>query len=247
VPIGALTTENRDVWAKVRGELLSVSVGNKKSIDDIETAAFVVCLDDNAPVTKEEHSIVCWHGDGRNRFFDKSMQFIISDNGKAGFNGEHSNMEATITHRACDYICEGLNSGKIDLGDFTQESCPPPEKLLFNLNSRLLDAIAKAQEQFDELAGKHELVVCTYSGYGKDLIKTFKVSPDAYAQMAMQLAYYKMYRKPAATYESAGTRKYLNGRTETGRSVSVESVAWTKAMLDPNVSVSLINTDSGKR
>ena len=25
------------------------------------------------------------------------MQFIIFDNGKAGFNGEHSNMEATIT------------------------------------------------------------------------------------------------------------------------------------------------------
>ena len=29
-----------------------------------------------------------WHGDGRNRFFDKSIQLIVFSNGKAGFNGE---------------------------------------------------------------------------------------------------------------------------------------------------------------
>ena len=29
-----------------------------------------------------------WHGDGRNRFFDKSLQLIVFSNGKAGFNGE---------------------------------------------------------------------------------------------------------------------------------------------------------------
>ena len=29
-----------------------------------------------------------WHGDGRNRYFDKSVQFIVCDNGKAGFNAE---------------------------------------------------------------------------------------------------------------------------------------------------------------
>ena len=57
-------------------------------------------------MTKDEHSVACWHGDGKNRFFDKSMQFIVFDNGKAGFNGEHSNMEATITHRCCDWVLE---------------------------------------------------------------------------------------------------------------------------------------------
>lgn len=89
-PVGALTTENRDVWTKVREELLSLSDRNKSTLDAIERAAFAVCLDDSKPITKEEHSIACWHGDGRNRFFDKSMQFIVFDNGKAGFNGEHS-------------------------------------------------------------------------------------------------------------------------------------------------------------
>ena len=55
-----------------------------------------------------------------------------------------------------------------------------------------------------------------YTGYGKGLIKKFKMSPDAYAQMAIQLAYYRLKGTVRATYESAQTRKYLAGRTEVG-------------------------------
>lgn len=93
-------------------------------------------------------------------------------------------------------------------------------------------------EQFESLAGKHDVRVVTFEGYGKSQIKKFGVSPDAFAQMAIQLAYFKMYGVCRATYESSGTRKFRHGRTETGRSVSVESVAWVKAMQDPDVSVS---------
>ena len=53
-----------------------------------------------------------------------------------------------------------------------------------------------------------------YTGYGKGLIKKFKMSPDAYAQMAIQLAYFRLKGAVRATYESAQTRKYLAGRTE---------------------------------
>ena len=48
--------------------------------------------------------------------------------------------------------------------------------------------------------------------------------------MAIQWTYYKMYGKFVATYESAQTKKYAFGRTEVGRSVTNESVAWLQAM-----------------
>jgi carnitine O-acetyltransferase len=53
--------------------------------------------------------------------------------------------------------------------------------------------------------------------------------------MVIQLAYYKMYGKNRPTYESASTRKFQQGRTETTRSVSDESVAFCKAHQDPAV------------
>lgn len=87
---------------------------------------------------------------------------------------------------------------------------------------------------------KHQLSVLQYDGYGKDLIKTFKISPDSYTQLCMALAYYKMKGELAPVYESAQTRKYKLGRTEVIRSATEEALAWCKSMEDPTRSVSLV-------
>jgi hypothetical protein len=76
-----------------------------------------------------------------------------------------------------------------------------------------------------------------YEGYGKNYIKKFKASPDAWAQLVKQLAFHKMFNRPGVTYESAQTRKYQLGRTEVIRSASNESKEWAEAMLDPEQTV----------
>lgn len=235
-PIGLLTTEHRDTWTKLRGELLTTSARNKKSIEMIDSAVLVVCLDDTSPITRVDSSRACWHGDGQNRWFDKACQLIVFDNGKAGFNGEHSMMDATPTSRMCEYIVEGLDKGTIEHGSpVPAASLEEPVALEFDVSDNIKNALVKAQANFDKLISAHEVQVVVYEGYGKELIKKLRVSPDAYAQMAIQLAYYKMKGECVATYESAQTKKYAYGRTETCRSVSVESVAWVKAMEDPYV------------
>lgn len=46
------------------------------------------------------------------------------------------------------------------------------------------------------------------------------------------LFFTRIHKVPGAHYESAATRKYIHGRTETIRSCSVESIAFAKTMLD---------------
>lgn len=87
-----------------------------------------------------------------------------------------------------------------------------------------------ALERLTKDINDHQLANLVFGDYGKGLIKKFGVSPDAFVQMAIQLAYYKMYGTCRPTYESSQTRKYAFGRTETTRSVSNESVAWVKIM-----------------
>ena len=41
---------------------------------------------------------------------------------------------------------------------------------------------------------------------GKTQLKKYKVSPDAVFQIALQLAYFRLYKTFVATYESASTR-----------------------------------------
>lgn len=81
-----------------------------------------------------------------------------------------------------------------------------------------------------------EMNCFAYTDYGKRFVKEQKLSPDSYIQMAQQLAFYRLHKVPGAHYESASTRRFLHGRTETIRSCSVESVRFAQKMLNPKAS-----------
>lgn len=113
---------------------------------------------------------------------------------------------------------------------------PVPSELVFQINPQVHEAIKDAELRFEDLISRHELTVLAFQRFGKNMIKKFKASPDGFAQMVIQLGYYKMFGVCRPTYESAQTRKFQLGRTETSRTVSEESVAFVKAMESPNVS-----------
>ena len=162
---------------------------------------------------------------------------IVFENGRSGFLGEHSCMDGTPTLRMTEFAIGALQHGKIDLGAprtaATGSALDSPTELTFVLDAAARAHIAQAEADFDALVGAHDMAVLHYEGYGKEFIKKFKTSPDAWAQLVKQLAFQKMYGRPAVTYESAQTRKYQLGRTEVIRSASNESKAWTEAMADP--------------
>ncbi|KAJ1973529.1 Carnitine O-acetyltransferase mitochondrial [Dimargaris xerosporica] len=234
--LGALTADNRDIWTENRKKLLAASPRNRALLAKLEGATFLVCLDDTAPVTREEHSSMCWHGDGRNRFYDKPLQFIVAANGKAGFLGEHAGMDGMVTSRLSNYVLDHVDQHRAaaaQQSSAARQTLPAPEPLDFVLDAAVTKAIAQAEQRFDQLIRDHQIRVLAYPGYGKSLIKQFKVSPDSYVQMLMQLAYYKMYGEDGPTYESVQTRQFARGRTEVCRSVSDASHQWVRAMQDP--------------
>ena len=138
-----------------------------------------------------------------------------------------------------DFMLGALAANKIDPGPTTpRPSLPAPTELKFTLNDAVKSHIESAERRFDELVGEHDMHVLHYEGYGKNAIKEFRASPDAWAQLVKQLAFHKMCGRPGVCYESAQTRKYQLGRTEVIRSASNESKAWAEAMLDPSQTVS---------
>ncbi|RMB90227.1 hypothetical protein DUI87_33363 [Hirundo rustica rustica] len=84
-----------------------------------------------------------------------------------------------------------------------------------------------------------------FSTFGKGLIKRCRTSPDAFIQIALQLAHFGPgpRRHPRAvnpqdkgrfclTYEASMTRLFREGRTETVRSCTCESTAFVRSMAD---------------
>jgi carnitine O-palmitoyltransferase 1 len=79
-----------------------------------------------------------------------------------------------------------------------------------------------------------DLYVHQHEKFGKGIIKKCGFSPDAFIQMALQMAYYKDAGRFSLTYEASMTRLYLEGRTETVRPCTIEAAAFVQSMMDPN-------------
>ncbi|PRP83764.1 hypothetical protein PROFUN_08962, partial [Planoprotostelium fungivorum] len=129
-----------------------------------------------------------------------------------------------------------IAAGKQDNGAKWTGAVPEPREIVFKLNDRVKDCIKKAEDNFDKLVQGHDLATLSFDGYGKELIKKFKVSPDSYVQMLMQLAYFRMHNKLGPCYESTQVRKFQQGRTEVTRSVSIEAAEFVRSFDDVSVS-----------
>ncbi|CAG8607451.1 18029_t:CDS:10 [Gigaspora rosea] len=189
-PIGLLTGEHRDTWATARKNLESSSAENKISFEAIDTALFGIALDDYPTDTDIDIShLNFFHAyNGRNRWFDKALQIIVANNGRAGVNGEHSPSDAVIPGRMFDYITS--NEPAQDPPNVSSIELSPPQYLKWVVDTSIMNTIQQAQINI-------------------------QAAIDNVDAMAIQLAYYKQYREPCATYESASTRGFLHGRTET--------------------------------
>lgn len=94
--LASLTAWNRTKWAEVRHTYFNKGI-NRVSLQTIDTAAFFMSLDDDAYGTDihEEGALDSYgksmlHGNGHNRWFDKSFNVCVGRNGKIGFNAEHT-------------------------------------------------------------------------------------------------------------------------------------------------------------
>ncbi|CAG8696832.1 16599_t:CDS:2 [Dentiscutata erythropus] len=218
-----------------RKRLESLSAENNISFEAIDTALFGVALDDyptDTNIDVSHHN--CIHAyNGRNRWFDKTIQLIFANNGRAGVNGEHSSVDGTVVGRLFNYIIS--NESAQDPQNTSPLELPPPQYLKWFVDTYIINTIQQAQINIQAAIDNIDSVLLYYNEYGSNWIKNAKVSPDAFVQIAIQLAYYKRYGESCSTYETASTRGFLHGRLETLRTCSVDTTAFTKAFCDPNI------------
>nr|XP_022293319.1 carnitine O-palmitoyltransferase 1, liver isoform-like isoform X1 [Crassostrea virginica]XP_022293320.1 carnitine O-palmitoyltransferase 1, liver isoform-like isoform X1 [Crassostrea virginica] len=242
--LAALTAGDRVPWYNAREEYFKKGK-NKASLDAVEKAAFFVSLDDEPqnydpkdPSKLSEFGRAMLHGKGYDRWFDKSFTLVVTSNGRVGFNGEHSWADAPIMAHLWEYsmfedfFVQGYTEEGYCKGEITTPP-PNPIRLEWDLPKPCLQAIETSLEAAKQLIADVDLELLVHDQYGKGFMKVCRVSPDAYIQLALQIAYYRMNKKFCLTYESSMTRLFREGRTETVRSCTVESCDFVRAMDDP--------------
>jgi carnitine O-acetyltransferase len=232
--LGILSSQNRDDWADSRESLLKAGgVAMEHALEVLESGALLLCMDDEQPISE-----LFLHGglkSGHNRWFDKSIQIICTNNGKAGLLGEHSMMDGMPMVALADHIIKTTYKDASNRSPPASLGAPTAENIFESLQSCLQRSdipshVDQASTFFANWIDEHEIHVQNFEGYGTAFIKKAGFSPDAFVQMVMQLATYRLWGELGGTYEATQVRPFLHGRTETTRTVSPQSHAFVKRM-----------------
>uniref|UniRef100_A0A4W4GZ54 Choline O-acetyltransferase n=1 Tax=Electrophorus electricus TaxID=8005 RepID=A0A4W4GZ54_ELEEL len=242
-PIGILTSDGRTEWAQARDILLKDPV-NRESLELIEQCVCVVCLDEPTGVepTDSNRALFMLHGgsedkNGANRWYDKSMQFVVGADGVCGVVFEHSSFEGIVTVQCAEYLLKYMTASPSKLSRSSSVSdLPAPQRLGWRCSPQLQAMLASSAEHLNRLVRNLDMEVFTFRAYGKEFIKKQKMSPDAYIQVALQVAFYRCNGRAVSTYESASNRCFMAGRVDNIRSATLEALYFVKAMTDERVS-----------
>ncbi len=228
--LGALTAMKRAAWAVVRQGTAALPE-NARCLDLLDSALFVVCLDETAPANLEAAAGTVLHGDGKNRWFDKPLQLIFTPNGYSGVNVEHVGIDGFVIMR---YLYE-VNQERLSQNQKLVEDTfvlELPTKLQWKFSEEILAEIKQAEVEVEGFISEHETKVLDYQEFGRNLIKNYRLSPDAVVQLAIQIAYVKLRSNIDCVYESVHTRRFAYGRTEAMRSVTPESVEFIRTFTE---------------
>ncbi|XP_071808591.1 choline O-acetyltransferase-like isoform X1 [Asterias amurensis] len=251
--LGLLSTMGRVEWAHARKRLIKVST-NRDSLDMIERCIFVLCLDANMgnppaevgkPIDADDEPLAhqMLHGGGTalnsgNRWFDKTMQFIIGDDGTCGLNYEHSPSEGVAVVQLVEHLLRYIDS-ETHKRKLTraQSICelPCPRVLRWKLSEESIQDIETARIRMDRHVGDFDLKLHRYTKFGKGFPKSQNMSPDAFIQIALQFTYYRIYGHLTSTYESASTRRFQEGRVDNIRAATVEALEFARSMVGDRV------------
>lgn len=233
-PLGLLTTENRDTWAKIRYHLSEI--GNEKALRTVDSALFCLCLDNGT--IDPEHPIPMIRdflfGNGTNRWFDKSFSLIVSKDGTAGINFEHSWGDGVAVLRYFQEIYKETTKAPFVDPNLQPKDANRSEEVVrlieFNLDDRIRDGIVAAQNHHNSVMDALDMNFMKYEGINKNVCKKQRISPDSVMQLGFQLAFYKQHGKFVATYESCSTAAFRHGRTETMRPCTTATKEFCEAI-----------------
>ncbi|NWV14980.1 OCTC octanoyltransferase, partial [Ptilonorhynchus violaceus] len=237
--LAALTSNERTKWAELREYLIDLDPKNLSLLEKIQRGLFVVCLDDSSPhATPEDYTELTrlgLTGDPTVRWGDKSYNSIFFSNGTCSAFCDHSPFDAMALITMLSYAEKKIieNEGKWKGSDNVRD-IPWPEELVFTVDPKIVNEIGRTKELYYKKVSDLQLVSYAFTSFGKALIRKRKLHPDTFVQLALQLAYYKCHGRPGCCYETAMTRRFYHGRTETIRPCTVEAVEWCKSMLDPS-------------
>jgi len=232
---GMLSALPRDQWAQCRGELLKDGQ-NQQTLSLLEKALFVVCLDTAAaPGSLSGISVTLRDGNSHNRFYDKSMQIIVMGNGKAGLCFERAAVDGSVALGfAARLQRESLKLPAAGDEASRQQPAIRTRAAAWSLSASLKQHLRAAKKYISEAQQQRGIETWVSPNIGARRFKALDISPDAVAQLAIQIAVGEVTGQTPNIFEPVQIRHFAGGRMDFIMPVTDESLAAARSLRDPS-------------
>ena len=233
--VGIYTTANRNEAAEIYHQL-STSPINAAILQSIANSLVVISMDqDSADSNEAIKNIVV---SGKNKYFDKSIQIVITQAGEIGYSVEHTAIDGTTSFAVIQYVQNQLATEESET--IQTNELPITENNVWELSPEQLAELAELERRNEKVVEDYFITIENFEAFGTDEMKRLRFSPDSFFHMALQVAQYRTFGTMGSTYEAVSMRLFNEGRTECLRPSSAENLLLAKALVDEKQNSELV-------
>ena len=231
--IGLLTSLPRDECYVAMQEMRLSSV-NANSLKIVEESMFGICIDSLSAGTMENVLKFCRLGDHTenfkyfNRWFGLGLEIAFTNDGYLALITEHSLFDGTVVS-IFDDIFSFQKEKDIELNSDTEHHSKP-ELLKWEISPAIQLKIEEAKATLTKLLTNYDVTTFDFTDFGKDFLMNHGVYFLGFVALAIQLTYYKLYNRIAASYQPVSLRLFHCGRLEQVPTLTSESLAFIESI-----------------
>ena len=212
---------------------------NYEVLSIIESAAFVVCLDDGRPSNASERSNQFFLGDPSNRWSDKSLQFVVCENGVSAFIGEHAMLDGMSVRQFNRFITDAILDQQanetVSGTSLTGENLA--QEISFVIDPRIEARISHIQQHFGDKYAPIEFCHHRVNTIGKNFFRKHKCPSKAGYQVIIQLACLHYYGYQPESWETISMSHFHKGRVDWIQAIQPTMASFCAAARDTSLPI----------
>ena len=230
---------------------------NAETVKLVEAAAFVVCLDDGRPETESERCNQFFLGDPASRWSDKSLQFVVCENGVSALVGEHSMLDGISARQLHNFINKtivgykhdqppvysqhpiGLHQPVLDLQHEQEMSSSKLHDLVEELtcatNSVIESQIDRIRATFKATFKPIDFTRFRTSAFGSAFLRSHACPVKSGYQIVIQLACLIYYGYNPPSWETVTMARFNKGRVDWNQAVQPATTRFCAAARDESI------------
>ncbi|KAL5109986.1 Carnitine O-palmitoyltransferase 1 muscle isoform [Taenia crassiceps] len=216
-----LTTLSRDEWQKIRSDYFTYGINNA-SLIEVEKAICLVCLETDSSMQHYQAKGKLW--------VDKSINFCVLPNADVSFHVDWSSMDPSFFAGVLERLRVAETEAMYDpaTGDAVRleeadHECDDPLPLNWHCFDEMVPIYNRALQLCQKDRKSYKFASLNFTAFGRSRVKfDWCLCTDAFIQAALHATHFRLTGRLALCAEYVPCRLFINGRSETLRSLTTE-------------------------